>query len=651
MAPPTGPRAGHGGSRPSSRGARGGTRGAGGIGKRRGTPRTDRDGDVSMDSINTGNPPTGPAAHSTRGNRGARGGRGGGPARSSSRLAQNVRNYVADQDGTAASSKPQFNKVTLKIHGLKESKAASNPDGGLRSLLGFLERKSSKERPITLGRGTIQGDHVWLKVNQADAPHLLRLNGFTYAGAVLAIEETNGPMPGQGNQPTDGADTKPSDTKDKLMAVLASRYNPEQKLLDLSALGADPILTTMGAFESKPLAEKSFKALMRITATHYDNAAEKDAAIQAVTLANNDIQDVVEVFTMAQTLPRLLRLDLSGNKLDDFSKLSKWRHEFRRLEELHVVGNPVTNLPTYPTQVIEWFPSLQILDGRRVRTPEEAAEALRLWFPTPLPRLPSNLRDGGNNVASTFLGGFFALYDHDRIALARQFYDDDSAFSLNTGAESASSAYSNYSRNLDTIGVRGSSAQQRLFTGSNLIAELWARLPATRHPSLDQADEWQIDCHTFPSLADPSGQGFAMGLAITVIAQFEEVDPTQQLAGTRPFARSFILGPSKPGAPHPYRVISDELTVRAWKPQETSVAIPIPAVGPAPAAPAAAQAPVLDEVTRAQMIQELSRQTGMNAEYSRLCLAGEANWDFDLALRSFHEKRADLPPEAFVLPA
>ncbi|KAK4128233.1 hypothetical protein N657DRAFT_638657 [Parathielavia appendiculata] len=641
MAPPTGPRAGGHVNRPTVRGARGA-----GVGKRRATSRTDRDGDVSMDSMTK--PPTGPSALSTRGGRGARGGRS---ARSSSRLTQNIRNYVSEHDGAVRNPKAQFNKVFIRIHGLKDSKAASNSDGGLRSLLDFLERKSSHERPITFGKGVIRGDDVWLKVNQVDAHHLLKLNGFTFAGAPLVIEESTGPIPEQGS--TGGSETKTSDTKEKLLAVLASRYNIEQKLLDLSALGADQTLRTMGAFENKALAEKSFKALMRLTATRYDNAAEKESAIQAVTLANNDILDVGEVFTLAQTLPRLRRLDLSGNQLQDFHKLSKWRHEFRLLEELHLVGNPLTNLTNYPTQVIESFPSLQILDGHRVRTPEEAAEALKAWFPVPFPRLPSNLRDGENNVASTFVANFFTLYDHDRLALVRQFYDAESVFSLNMGTEPASSPYPNYSRNLEIIGVRSPSAVQRLFSGGNVIAELWARLPATRHISLEQAGEWQIDCHTFPGLADPSGQGIATGLVITVQSRFEEVDPTKQLVGTRAFSRSFVLGPSLPGAPHPYRVVSDELSLRAWVPQQTSataqvapaVAVPVPPPAAAPPAP-----PLPSDLERAQMILELSNLTGMNAQYSELCLAGLANWDFNLALRSFEEKKAELPPEAFAAP-
>jgi nuclear RNA export factor len=644
MAPPTGPRATRG-NQPNHRGSRGG-----GIGKRRGPSRTDRDGDVSMDSVTGANPPTGPSSHSSRGSRGNRGNRGGRGGRVSARLAQNVRNYVSEQDGTASGGKAQYNKVTLKIHGLKDSKAAGNSDGGLRSLLDFLERKASKERPVILGRGVIRGDYVWLKVNQVDATHLLRLNGFTYAGAPLAIEQTSDPIPGQNGQPTDAPESKTSETKDKLLEVLSSRYVEAQRFLDLSMLAADPTLRSMGAFESKALAEKSFKALMRLTATHYDNPAEKEAGIQAVTIANNDIHDVYEVFALAPTLPHLRRLDLSGNKLEDMSKISKWRHEFRRLEELHVAGNPIANLPNYPTQMIEWFPSLQVLDGRRVRTPEEAAEAFKSWFPTPLPRLPSNLRDGGNNVASTFLHGFFMTYDNDRTSLVRQFYDEESTFSLHTAAEPAQNAYNNFSRNLETTGVRGSSIQQRLFTGSNLIAELWAQLPPTRHPSLDLAHEWQVDCHTFPSLADPTQQQeLAMGLAITVCSRLEEVDPTRQLPGTRQFFRSFILGPSKPGAPHPYRVVSDELALQTWVPQQTpTAAVQAPTSAPVSTIPLAAQPPVLDDALRAQMIEELCRQTGMTPEYSQLCLAGEADWNFDLALKSFHEKRGGLPPEAFV---
>ncbi len=488
---------------------------------------------------------------------------------------------------------------------------------------------------------------MWLKVPANDAPHLLRLNGYTYAGAPLTIEETTDPIPVAGQSAKDSSGGGSSEVRDKLLAVLASRYNPEQKLLDLSALGTDQTLFSLGAFQNKALAEKSFKTLLSLTSTTYDSPDKKEAAIQAVTIANNEILDVGEVFALAHTLPRLRRLDLSGNKLADFSKLSKWRHEFRRLEELHLVGNPITTVPNYPSQVIEWFPNLQILDGHRVRTPEEAAEALKAWFPVPLPRLPSNLRDGENNVATSFVRGFFALYDHDRADLIRQFYDDESIFSLMLGPDSESNAYYNYSRNLESIGVRSSAAQQRLFGGANMIAELWSRLPATRHFDLDKVGEWQVDCHTFPSLANPSGQGEAMGLTITVFSRFEEINPTLQVSGMRAFSRSFILGPSKPGSVHPFRVVSDELTLRAWTPLEAEIAIAAPPAAAVATPPVAAAAPILTDEQQLWMVQEVMKRTGMNAEYSRLCLTGAANWNLDLALQVFAEKRGELPAEAF----
>ena len=127
MAPPNGPRGGSSGPRSSPRTST--TRG-GGISKRRSTARTDRDGDVSMAPA-AGGAPTGPSARGSGRSRASR-------APRSSRLSQNIRNHIAD-------------KTTLKILGLKSSKAVNNKDGGLRNLLDFIERKS-KDKNIVLSR-------------------------------------------------------------------------------------------------------------------------------------------------------------------------------------------------------------------------------------------------------------------------------------------------------------------------------------------------------------------------------------------------------------------------------------------------------------------------------------------------------------------
>ncbi|KAK3337390.1 hypothetical protein B0T19DRAFT_71273 [Cercophora scortea] len=649
MAPPTGPRGGP--QRTGGRSSRGG-----GISKRRHNPlKTDRDGDVTMDAPAAGRSGSGPGA---RGSRDGRGGRGlsRGSTRVSSRVAQNLRNYAGD--GTVA-SKAQFNRTTLKILGLRSSKVADKPDGGLRTLLDFLERKASKDKQITIGKSILDGDYVWISVHKDDAQNILHLNGFVFTGSPLTITETNERMPNKEEQISKEA----AETKQKLTAVVAKRYDPQQKFLDLSALGSDDILSSMGTFDSQNLAEKAFKALVHLASSSYKNSEEKREALQAVSLARNNLNDVDQVFSLAHSLPDLRRLDLSGNNLDSLSKVAKWKYRFRYLEELHLTGNPLVAQENYLVELLQWFPSLQNLNGQQVRTPEQVAAGLRALEPTPLPQFPSNLRDGDANVATIFLQNFFPMFDTDRARLVSEFYDEDSWFSLaavpNAGRPLEWRSYLKFSRNIQRFGGAGRNPglMQRLFTGGNLIADMWKALPVTRHPGIDQPGQWLVDCHTFPHLADPSGHGSAMGLIICVNGQFEEADASANLFGTRTFSRTFILGPSKPFPPpkHPYRVISDQLTLHDWKPQaEAAVQAPVvapignpiinPAIAPVPAvAPA-----VSDEVLKSQMIQELSNRTGMTAEYSMLCLSGAANWNFDLALKSFEETRANLPPQAFI---
>jgi len=148
MAPPTGPRGGTNSRREGREGGRG-ARG-GGITKRRGNVGTDRDGDVSMDAP-AGGSANGRPNPTGRGNRGAaRGSRG--TTRTSSRIAQNVKNYIGDHGQVGQLPKGQFNRATLKVHGLKDSKAANNPDGGLRSLVDFIERKASRDKKLTISK-------------------------------------------------------------------------------------------------------------------------------------------------------------------------------------------------------------------------------------------------------------------------------------------------------------------------------------------------------------------------------------------------------------------------------------------------------------------------------------------------------------------
>jgi len=136
------------------------TRG-GGISKRRGgnAAWTDRDGDVSMDAPVTRSGNGMSRLGSGPSGRGRRGGRGNSQApsraptaRDASSLQKKLVKYVSDSGPGGSFLKAHLNpdNKTLKVLGLRNSKAASNADGGLNSLLQFLERKASKGKQITI---------------------------------------------------------------------------------------------------------------------------------------------------------------------------------------------------------------------------------------------------------------------------------------------------------------------------------------------------------------------------------------------------------------------------------------------------------------------------------------------------------------------
>lgn len=142
-APPRGPRV------PSYRGGRGG------IQKRRagnapGPVRVDKDGDLVMDASSTDEKRSGRGQ--IGGSRSAKGPGSGrvptGPARGGGnagmqRTQRSVMRGMGTKQVNVHDTRNHPKMATLEIKGLGSSKAASNPDGGIESLLSFLERKAS----------------------------------------------------------------------------------------------------------------------------------------------------------------------------------------------------------------------------------------------------------------------------------------------------------------------------------------------------------------------------------------------------------------------------------------------------------------------------------------------------------------------------
>ncbi|KAH7163085.1 hypothetical protein B0J13DRAFT_29477 [Dactylonectria estremocensis] len=634
----------------------------GGIQKRgRGSTRTDGDGDLDMDSAGARAKKTTPSGGSNAPRtRASTRTAASLSAKAPSRTAQNVLKHLTNGSAASLASRVSGGKgkgrqqdwsnlTFLRVGGLKQSKAASNPGGGLNDLLAFMERKATSFLPVTGGRhkrsiaikkSHYVGDYVYVGATEADAEELIKLNTFSFAGTPLEVVKVDD-VPGTGNRSVESKDTQ--EIRATLQSILSQRYLGDNKLLKLDCLASDTSLVSIGMFDSPDRALKTFKGLMIICDDLFKTAKEKQDAIESISLANNNIDNVAQVEVVATTFPHLKNLDMSGNQIADMQRMESWKGKFKCLETIFMSGNPIeASDPNFQATLLEWFPKLQNVNGHQIRTPEQIAEKEAASKPKAIPQNGPDFRDVGG-VGENFLLEFFACYDNDRPGLVSRLYDEDSQFSVSIDTRSVRNAdapppmpwasYIKLSRNLIKINHHNARVQ-RLFQGANIIGDAWKTLPLTRHPDIKQElSKYIMDCHPMAGLVDPNGQNpiGVDGLILAVHGEFDEHDQPTNTTGKRSFSRTFILGPGKPGR-GAIRVVSDMLSLRAYSPLPNVFAASVPE----PAAPSQHQA----------MIAELSKQTGMTPQYSEMCLT-QVNWEFDKALIMFNEKKAQLPPEAF----
>ncbi|KAK0344170.1 nuclear mRNA export, poly(A)+RNA binding protein [Friedmanniomyces endolithicus] len=637
---------------------------------RRAAIKADRDGDLTMGlpvkgraGVGKGTgPPTGPRIDGAN-----KPGRGGIldtlVQRAILRQASGTRD-VAMREERAGSARGGL--VELRVTGWNKSKASGDADGGVSSLIRWLEKKASSRlgsrvRNVKIKKSQVEGTDLIVKVAPDDAVGLLRMNGFGWAGVNVTVERLGGPVESFSVVSSDAEKTKAM-----LRGVLERRYDHEAKFLNLSELAQDEELKSQHIFDLKSTASKFFPAMMRVLELSFDKPEERDAAVTSVSLANNDLVDLAAVTTLSQTLPKLQNLDLSNNKFEKLEHLHNWRRRFVNLQHLILTGNPLEqNDSNYHKDVIGWYPNLRQLNGIQVRTDEEIAKKARTTdLPFPI-RSPLFKDEGG--IAEQFVRIYFAGFDNDRVALASHYYDEQSEFSyaVNTQAprdpnstqRSEPGEWESYlksSRNLKKI-QQLPARQARKYRGTQAVADAIAMLPLTRHPDLaSEARKWMVEAKMVPGVPDPTGAspGGVDGFLITVHGEFEELNLSGQPSKKRSFDRSFVLGP---GGVAGVRIVSDMLTLRsyggtqafepenfdAWTEPSTILPVAEPAVPGLPAGLSIAEA----EQTVAQLMQ----QTGMTLSYAKDCL-DQVGWNYLGAVEAFGKVRGSLPAEAFVLP-
>ncbi|KAK2799129.1 Vacuolar protein sorting-associated protein 53 [Onygenales sp. PD_10] len=685
--------------------SRTGTPDRGGIRKRGAPTRIDRDGDLDMDGSGAGRGRGGKSRG--RGDSGRRTTTSGGVGQgrdtrrsgadkdktldalqkaifSNASSQANVRHGRVRMDGIPTdAARDRKGLVQVSVRGWKQSKAASNPDGGISSLIAFLEKKAlppdqSTAPRIKISKSRVEGDALIVSVRSEQVPWILRINGFAFAGEPLTIEEYKVSNASKAQPPSQTT----LDTKAKMTAFLAKRYFEPTKVLDLSSLGTDADLLAMGMFDSTATESKFFPALMKICELTFDSAEKRRDLVQSVSLSGNQLPSVSTVTTLSQTFPELKNLDLSNNQIKDIQGMLAWRWKFRELDFLDLTGNPISAEPTFKETMLKWYPKLRTLNNMPVRTAEEIAAQRK----TPIPVLAASFQDE-SQIAENFVKAFFTGFDNDRNDLVNGIYDAKSTFTLNVNPLAPRAlqgdttpgwdSYIRKSRNLLKISHLPA-RMARTFVGTDKIRETWASLPKTKHPGiLENPSEWLVECHPIPGLPDPAGQSVTGvgGLLIMTHGKFDEFDGAGNKVGTRSFDRTFILGPG--GGVGGLRVINDMLCLRAFGGSEAFVPEseqpppqPQPVI-PQAIAPPAAQPPIPptqqvhpeakdgfglpvagkteEQLRKEQIVIETSFRTKMTLAYSEMALSGN-NWNMDAALKNFEElkTRGQLPPEAFL---
>lgn len=113
-----------------------------GVTKRKG--RVDGDGDMDMDGSAARRLKTGGADAASKSRTTTRAANRTRPTK----IAQTVAKHLGNGTGGDLASRVKTavkgaSLVYLRVHGMKQSKAAANPDGGLKDLLSFIERKAT----------------------------------------------------------------------------------------------------------------------------------------------------------------------------------------------------------------------------------------------------------------------------------------------------------------------------------------------------------------------------------------------------------------------------------------------------------------------------------------------------------------------------
>lgn len=333
----------------------------------------------------------------------------------------------------------------IAIKGWLKSNLANSKDQGVEALVGFLSKKAS--RPI-LSHTRAGAAVLLITVDTQDQDRFFHLNGFTFSNATLIVEAARPPRSqfnqqshsnnnqnfshnnSRGPPSSNGIPTHPQNSfrgqahgqaiprgprgqfqdnysrndssshrandptttelENLIIEVIRERYHAGDKHLILNALVVDPKITTSGLSSQDPV--KVWKAIFTICEKHmWETASKRREAVQSVSLRDDNINSVKDILSLSNIFPTIKNLDLSNNHLADLDSLKFWKNQFRDLEHIILIGNPVSNNPDTLQTLLSWYPRLKLYNNEPVRD-----QAGNINIPQIQPVLPNNALGGLN---------------------------------------------------------------------------------------------------------------------------------------------------------------------------------------------------------------------------------------------------------------
>uniref|UniRef100_A0A182P4G9 NTF2 domain-containing protein n=1 Tax=Anopheles epiroticus TaxID=199890 RepID=A0A182P4G9_9DIPT len=433
--------------------------------------------------------------------------------------------------------------------------------------------------------------------------------------------------------------------KMRMKQAMVKRYNPQTKGLDLQKFHADPDLSDIFCALFRP---QIMLAAIEIIAEHIPE-------IEALNLNENKLYMLDHLKSMTTKMPHLKVLYMAKNRIPYMNTLDSLKG--LKLVELNLMENPlrkhfddnaiyVRYITAHEiTEVRKRFPKVIKLDDIDLPPP------ISFDVPEDDMKLPeakaSFLTDtSGADLVRQFLEQYFTIYDSDNRQPLLEAYHEHAMFSLTVNTTYQSNqqklgAYISGSRNIKHKTDLDSRCRF-LKQGRLQVVSHLSSLPPSKH----DLTSFAVDLTLFtPHM-----------LQLTVTGVFKERKDNASTEPLRSFQRSLVIVPANGGFCIRNEMLHINSVTRAqenkcFKPLENGAGMaPPPAVATPAVVGVAATAPMVpDDNTKLQMIQALSMQTNMNAEWSKRCLE-ETNWDYPRAEFAFNElhKGNRIPAEAFI---